>query len=79
MPGPIGHEDLTLLRVESAAVLEEIHALVDLSGFVVGTLDERTVIIDPARTGALAEQLAAAGLAPLVRKLRPGMLTATAR
>ena len=71
---PIVHRDLTLLQVETAEVLKEVRALADISDFVVGRLDERTLIVDPARTGELAARLATAGLSPLVRKLRPGTL-----
>lgn len=69
--GPILHRNVTLLRVEGPEILAEIRALVDLSGFVVAQLDPVTLIVDPARTGALAQALGDAGLAPLVQKRRP--------
>jgi hypothetical protein len=71
-PTPVLHRNVTLLRAESPDVLDEIRALVDLSGFVVGQVDAVTLIVDPARTGELAERLGAAGLSPLVQKLRAG-------
>lgn len=72
MSTPIVHRNVTLLRAESADVLAEVRALVDLSGFILGEVDETTLIVDPARTGELAERLAAAGLPPLVQKVRGG-------
>ena len=71
-PGPIVHRNVTLLQVESASLLEEIRALVDLGSFVVAVIDATTLVIDPARTGELAQVLSDAGLDPLVQKIRSG-------
>ena len=72
MSRDIAHRNVTLLRVEGASVLEEIRALVDLDPFVVAQVDDTTLVVDPARTGELAQVLGDAGLAPLVQKVRPG-------
>jgi hypothetical protein len=71
MSQTIAHRNVTLLRVESPGVLAEIRALVDLTPFVVAQVDDTTLVVDPARTGELAQLLGDAGLAPLVQKVRP--------
>lgn len=70
-PQAIAHRNVTLLRVATPAVLDEIRALVDVDDFVLARVDELTLIVDPARTGELAEVLSGAGLPPLVHKHRP--------
>ena len=75
MSETIAHRNVTLLRVESPGVLAEIRALVDLSPFVIAHIDETTLVIDPSRTGELAQVLNDASLTPLVQKVRhePGV------
>jgi hypothetical protein len=70
-PQPIAHRNVTLLRVATPAVLDEIRALVNVDDFVLARVDDVTLIVDPARTGELAEVLKGAGLPPLVHKHRP--------
>ncbi len=69
-PGAIAHRNVTLLRVATPAVLDEVAALVDIDDFVLARVDDVTLVVDPARTGELAELLAQRGLTPLVQKLR---------
>jgi hypothetical protein len=66
---PIAHRDLTVLEVDSPAVLQEIRALVPLDDYVLAVIDELRLAIDPARTGELAHRLAVRGLAPLIKSV----------
>ncbi len=64
---PIAHRDVTVLQVETPAVLDELRALVPLDDFVLAVIDDTRLVIDPARTGELATRLAARGLTPLIK------------
>ena len=70
MTGPLVHEGVTVLEVEDPGLLEHIRALVDLNAFVVARISDRALVIDPARTGELADLLERHQLIPLVRRAR---------
>lgn|GEM_PF-1706264 len=64
------HRDVTVLAVREPGVLDEIRALVPLDDFVLAVISDTRLLIDPTRTGELADLLAAAGAAPLVQRAR---------
>jgi hypothetical protein len=66
---PIAHRDLTVLEVDSPAVLQELRAVVPLDDYVLAVIDECRLAVDPARTGELAHRLATRGLAPLIKSV----------
>lgn len=67
-PPPLIHRNLALLEVSSPEVLSEIRAVVPLESYVLGTVSETQLIIEPARIKDLREALEARGLSALVRR-----------
>ncbi len=70
MIGPLVHADVTVLEVDDPALLDHIRALIDLDAFVVARISETALVVDPARTGELADLLEQHQLIPLVRRAR---------
>ena len=70
MTGPLVHADVTVLEVGDPALLDHIRALIDLDAFVVARISETALVVDPARTGELADLLEQHQLIPLVRRAR---------
>ncbi len=70
MSQPIVHQELTVLEVDDASVLAEIEQLIDLEDFILARLSDRSVAVDPARTGELAERLKERGRLALIRRAR---------
>lgn len=64
------HRNLTVLQVSDPRVLDEIRAVVPLDEFVIGRVDETTLVVDPARVGELSRRLAEREMTPLVKKAR---------
>lgn len=68
MSPPLLHTHVTVLEVDDPALLAHVRALFDLDDFVIARISERELVIDPARTGELAQLLEQHRLIPLVRR-----------
>jgi hypothetical protein len=62
------HRDVAVLKVEDAGVFDEIRAILPLEDYVLGTLSDTELVIDPRRVKELSSRLESRGMAPLVKK-----------